>query len=495
MTVQNIPPFSADAPSNNTFLQEGFTLSGQYYRPRFDTNVLAEAVVNVRTSDIGRTDLNNIEKPFFSTNTRRVFYQVRGGLHLEFISNTQGHRTFIVADGLGSATKTLLFVYNEDVYFLTDDHRIYIADGNAQSPLTLINTNLSEELRSRGLQNETPTNVEVFNDRLHISYGNSVIWSDTNDITEFRPEYQPTADQIDGRLITNTTEFVPTNAGFQEFQEGGNIIDMVVDGDFMYLFFQRQVWQQRAAEVQLQFNFVNLAENLRYHGGAIATRNGVYFYANNAYYHLTGEVLTKVSEPIHVFLTELTGQPTISSIVFNDNVYSVVADTGLLTVYNLNYGTIDARISDYSFIGILRDPIRSIGDLTNTIGSYGNTIGSFETNESTFPVAFIRPLGANSVTAHCLELLPQNLIRFNLGKNDSTKAMNIQTISMPEIEEDSFTLRIKGDRETRWSEPIQSDRFGVARVYTKFHSPDVEISVPRNISISLINIDFTIVDR
>ena len=492
MPVQPIPSFSADKPSNNTFLQDGFTLSDEYYRPRFEPNSDANISVNV----VGNTNLQNITKPFFSTNTRRVFYEVKDGLHLEFESTTAGHHSLFVEERLGGATKSLLFIYDEDVYFLTNDNRLYVASGTTRSQPTLVETNLSEVIRGHNLPDTEPTNVEVFQNRLFISYGNRIIWSDTNNIREFRPEYIPTAaDVANNPDVDNITEPVPTNAGTEQFQKGGDIIDMVVDADFMYLFFQRQVVLQRATEVDLQFHFIDFLEQVTYHGGAISTRNGVYFYANNAYYRLRGEELTKISEPIHVLLTNLRGQHSISSIVYNDNVYSVVSDTGLLTVYNLNYGTIDSRLTDYFFLGFLRDPVRSIGSLTLKIGAYTNTIGSFVTNEDTFPVAFIKPEGNTEIDSHTLELLPTNIIRFNLGKNDATKAMHILTMSMPEIRSDEFTVRIKEDNETRWSNPITADRFGVVRVHKKFHSPDIELSVPRNISISLINVDYSIVNR
>ena len=480
MTAVSIPPYDLNLSSANTFEMSGVVEAsnsqGRYYQRRREPRLM-----NTITLTVDPSEISNIVSGNNSSGTKRTFAILKSGSPLEY-NLTAGVHSFGVVGGFPANIKLKYFEFQGILHFIGSDNNIYAMSGDPNSDAVAVTSNLQSQISDLGIVSEV-TDVGVWQNRVWLAYDNILLWCDTDNVGEWRPEY----------TNSDTGALVNTNAGNQPFSGSSEITGIGVHGDYFYVFLDNEVFRSQVLDVDVQFGFTPLSLDLDYVGGGVSTRSGFYFFASAGLYKLNGDALAKVSEPINPRLTGLKSLGTISSTVVVDDVFWTFSEGSLSVVFNVIYGTINAIYDNQMDVfGTLSTDVHTIGELEGTIGDLVGTIADLSPDSDVIPIGLKRA-SATEVGVYGFGFLDKSFVRFNFRKDLGNRRTIVEEISSPEQNE--WSIRIKEGETLNWGDNIMADRFGTGRVYSPFVSPDIEVSVSDEDTLRAIDIKFSDGDR
>ncbi|MGI9392481.1 MAG: hypothetical protein ACR2N8_02980 [Parvibaculales bacterium] len=360
------------------------------------------------------------------------------------------------------ALKHFAFVYGDRIHLIDSSGIVYRSQDSESFLLAEVATTLTTRLTELGLTNVEIKDVEVWQGRLWIVVDNFVVWCDTNNITEWRSEYE----DRQGDTIT-------TNAGFQDLPS--SIVTLNSDGNSMYIFLENDAYSAQILDVGEQFGFTPLIRNFSaiakgiatYAGLLVVSKSGVFIFQEGKANLISRDIDRRVGDFI---LGDNFSYTFIDSALFmrNDEI-ELIYDfaEGFLQVSDLGagmYGSVD--------FGVL-----SIGELDSPIGSITQEIGQLQAKEGSIAVAIYPDLYMGFAGE-----FTENVIRFNYRRDGGGYRTNLFEITIPDLEE--YRIRVKESEAIDWGDYLEPDRFGRVSVPLELRSPDIEITTPENKSVT-----------
>lgn len=214
-----------------------------------------------------------------------------GTTHPSLVTHDTGDATLTPltggrADDPGTPPFTLVF--NEDVYLVWPDRVVATYDPVAGDFVPFV-SNLAT------VTNGTIERVVSWQNRMVVSHGNTVRWSDVNDASEWRTEIDVAATATVGAHVRRT------NAGWRTMGTMDRVTDTVVNGPLLYLFGSDRVFVGETTSVEQAFRFTEVVNGVYpVPGGATAHNGTVVYVAPDGVHRLTGEGGSVLSRDVPV---------------------------------------------------------------------------------------------------------------------------------------------------------------------------------------------------
>ena len=466
---KQLPPFKPDIEEVSAFSSNGLMDIGEgefgVYR---EIPVLAEDALDVALPE------DNMQ--LYAT--RSLDSQIVVGL---------GKKVYLLAnniltpalDGDGNplpVNKAFPFEFENTVCLMFDDGIIYKYINNR---FHLVNADLVSVMADLGIAGDKVVDLDIFFGRLFVGVRDFVIWNNTYRLEEW------TSTPVD-----EEGEVRATSAGYNQL-EGERITQIQSVQRRLYIFTEDSIYDVQTANTGLSLTFTRTMQQVRYKAGIVNMRSALYFFTADGLRYLDGNGNSEViSNNIDLEIRDRVLSVPADRITAAIQGDLIIWATPIgLVIYNTKWHRFAPIQEDRNItsIGYWQEQQLTVGDFPNiTVGGIykDRTVGSFRTESDGFVVV------VKGKQAFPLERALTKTLSFDLFVEDQASEIMLNEIAFPSLTE--FQIQVRSSETTAWGTAYPSNGFGQVKLNTRYHSPQVRLTVTKRIrSLELYTIKYS----